>query len=45
MTDSRPIKTMEKIAAIVSGAIIASAVIYWTIQVIGVFEFLEMAYG
>lgn len=36
---------MEKIAAASAGIIIAAAAIYWTAQIIGVFEFLEMAYG
>jgi hypothetical protein len=39
------ISTREKIAAVVSGAIILGAVIYWIVQIIDVVKLLEMAYG
>jgi hypothetical protein len=39
------ISTREKIAAVVSGVIILGALIYWIVQIIGVVELLEMAYG
>ena len=37
--------TTEKIALASSGVIIAGAVIYWIVQIIGVIEFLQLAYG
>lgn len=45
MADSKQIGMMEKIAAVSAGAIIISAILYWTIQIVGVLEFLELAYG
>lgn len=45
MTQSRQARKIEKVAAGAACAIIASAVIYWAFQIVGVFEFLEMAYG
>lgn len=35
----------EKIAMVVSGAIVLGAVVYWIVQIMGVLETLEMAYG
>ena len=35
----------EKIAAIVSIAIILTAAVYWIVQIKGVMAMLEMAYG
>ena len=37
--------SIQKIAMASSAAIIAAAAIYWAVQVFGVFEFLQMAYG
>ena len=37
--------TIQKIAMGSSAAIIAAAAIYWAVQVFGVIEFLQMAYG
>lgn len=45
MTLKKGLGTKEKIAAIVAGAIILSAIIYWSYQFVGMLEFLEMAYG
>lgn len=45
MTLKKELGTREKIAAVVAGAIILSAVIYWGYQFVGMLEFLEMAYG
>jgi hypothetical protein len=45
MTDPKQTGTIEKVAAVSAGAIIISAVVYWTIQVVGMLEFLELAYG
>jgi hypothetical protein len=39
------ISTREKVAAVVSGAIILGAVIYWIVQIIGVMEILKLADG
>lgn len=35
----------ERIALIVSGAIVVASVCYWIIQVVGVIEMLRLAYG
>jgi hypothetical protein len=35
----------EKIAAVVSLAIILTAAVYWIVQIRGVMEMLKMAYG
>lgn len=35
----------EKIAAAFSAAIILSAAVYWIVQIRGVMEMLELAYG
>ncbi|MBU2098820.1 MAG: hypothetical protein KKD00_08660 [Gammaproteobacteria bacterium] len=45
MTESRQAGILEKVAAVSASAIIISAVVYWGIQIAGVFEFLELAYG
>lgn len=37
--------TLEKIAAAASAAIILTAAVYWIIQIRGVMEMLELAYG
>lgn len=37
--------TLEKVAAVVSAAIILTAAVYWIIQIRGVMEMLEMAHG
>jgi hypothetical protein len=37
--------TIQKIAVGSSAAIIAAAAIYWAVQIFGVIEFLQMAYG
>lgn len=37
--------TQEKISLIVSGAIVLGAIVYWIVQIVGVLEVLEMAYG
>ena len=37
--------TLEKVAAAVSIAMIAAFVVYWAIQIKGVMEMLERAYG
>jgi hypothetical protein len=42
---SNTVSTREKIALAVSGAIVLAAVIYWIVQIVGVLEILEMAYG
>ena len=36
---------LEVIALSVSSAVIVVAIVYWTIQISGVLEMLEMAYG
>lgn len=45
MTESRQAGVIEKVAAVSASAIIIAAVVYWAIQIIGVMEFLELAYG
>jgi hypothetical protein len=50
MTDSSGTKKkgldrLETVAIAVSSAVIGAALIYWTIQISGVMEMLEMAYG
>ena len=45
MSNEKSFSTREKIAVAVSGAIILGAIIYWIVQIIGVMEILEMAYG
>ncbi|MCP5358885.1 MAG: hypothetical protein H7A06_12135 [Pseudomonadales bacterium] len=48
MQDSDNKKKMdgrEKVTLAVSLAVVLTAVIYWSIQVSGVMEMLEMAYG
>lgn len=46
-TQCTPMKlgTLEKIAAIVSAAIIITGAVYWIVQIRGVMDVLEMAYG
>ncbi len=38
-------KALEKRAVVVSAAIIITALIYWIVQIRGVMEMLEKAYG
>lgn len=48
MTEAKQDKkldTLEKVAAGVSVAVLASGVIYWVVQVFGVIEMLQLAYG
>jgi hypothetical protein len=45
MTNGTTLSTREKVAAIISGAIIIGAIIYWIVQIIGVMEILKLAYG
>jgi hypothetical protein len=45
MTLKKELSTKEKVAAVVAGAIILSAIFYWSFQFVGMLEFLEMAYG
>lgn len=45
MTLKKELGTQEKIAAAVAVAIILSGIIYWGYQIVGMLEFLEMAYG
>ena len=45
MSKETSLSTREKIAAVVSGAIILGAIIYWIVQIIGVMEILKLAYG
>jgi hypothetical protein len=37
--------TREKIAAVISAAIVVTAVVYWIVQIKGVMEMLKLAYG
>jgi hypothetical protein len=37
--------TQEKVAVIVSAAIVLAAIVYWIVQIVGVLEILELAYG
>jgi hypothetical protein len=37
--------TREKIAIAVSSAIVLAAIVYWIVQIVGVIELLELAYG
>lgn len=39
------LSTIEMVAAGTSGAIILAGLIYWVVQIRGVLEMLEMAYG
>lgn len=45
MTESAKTGLLEKVAGVAASAIIISAVVYWAIQIVGVLEFLELAYG
>lgn len=45
MAGSKQSGVIEKVAAVSASAIIVSAVVYWAIQIAGVLEFLELAYG
>lgn len=37
--------TIEKVAAVTSAAIVLTGVVFWIIQIRGVMEMLELAYG
>ncbi len=37
--------TQETVAAVVSAAIVLTAVVYWIVQIKGVMEMLKLAYG
>lgn len=39
------ISTREKVAVAVSSSIIVISLLYWTVQIRGVLELLELAYG
>lgn len=43
--DAGGLSTIEMVAAGTSAVIVVSGAIFWTIQIIGVLEMLEMAYG
>ncbi len=43
--EARKLDTREKVAAISSLVIIAVVVVYWGVQISGVMEMLELAYG
>jgi len=45
MGKEKSIGTREKIAAVVSAAIILTLVAYWIVQIDGVMEMLELANG
>jgi hypothetical protein len=45
VTGTKQTGIIEIIAAVTAGAIIMSALVYWSIQFIGMLEFLELAYG
>lgn len=45
MSNDRKLNNREKLAASVSTAMIAVMIIFWIVQVNGVMEMLEMAYG
>jgi hypothetical protein len=45
MTEPAKTSTREKIAIVVSAAIVVSSIIYWIIQIAGVMEELKKAYG
>jgi hypothetical protein len=39
------LSTQEKVAVGVSTAILLAAAVYWIVQIVGVIETLELAYG
>ena len=45
MTPSRSFDRQERIALAISGTIVASSIVYWIVQVLGVIEMLKLAYG
>jgi hypothetical protein len=45
MTEPKKMSTREVIAAVVSGAMVISAVVYWIVQIDGVLEMFELAKG
>ncbi|MGQ9427322.1 hypothetical protein ACXYTJ_14210 [Gilvimarinus sp. F26214L] len=45
MSNESKLSTMEIVAAGSSAAIVLTALVFWVIQIQGVMEMLEMAYG
>lgn len=47
MTDAaaKRLSTREKVAAVVSAAILLTTIVYWAIQIMDVMESLKLAYG
>jgi len=45
MNAPRKLSIREKVAAGISSVILIAIVVYWIVQVIGVMEMLELAYG
>lgn len=45
MTQNNQMNTLQKVALGVSVGILAAAAVYWTYQIVGVIEFLQLAYG
>ena len=45
MEQQYQMNTLQKVAMGASIAIIVSAGIYWAVQIVGVIEFLQLAYG
>lgn len=45
MNAKNTFSTREKIAIGASAAIVLGAVVYWVVQIAGVLEILELAYG
>lgn len=45
MSNEKSFSLREKIAVAASAAIVLATVIYWIVQVRGVMEMLELAYG
>lgn len=45
MNEKHTMSTREKIALGISGAIVLGAIAYWIVQIVGVLEILELAYG
>jgi hypothetical protein len=45
MGTEKKLGTQEKIAAVVSAAIVLTVVVYWAVQIKGAMDMLKMAYG
>lgn len=45
MNANKTISTREKIAIAASAVIVLGAIVYWAVQIVGVLEILELAYG